>query len=174
MVERDDSSENPDYSETTPWLFAHALEEGDKIRVNNRVHGLTVTSIDRDTNKGATTKITLTGNGTTYTIRVSNHAPSDPLLTYPSASQSEPVVDISPVDDTIISTTHANEYLTEPLLPEHEHNSTPELDANSLEHVGDCPKCGYGVVEQHERVVCTECGAWAYQSEWVYYVKNHS
>lgn len=150
------------------WKFVRSLSDGDEIFINNHEQSLTVCGISNRRESGTTTRVTLVGNGTEYTVITTDY-PSIPVITWPSAAHTRTVQEIRPAGTTILSTTHASEILTETLAwtesVDKKQEQVPEqLDITRL--LGSCPICDSMVTSDTQRAVCRNCEAWCWIEHW--------
>lgn len=160
--------EPPKQSLLQRWKFVKSLSQGDEVLINNREQSLTVRDVSQREDSGAKTCATLVGNGTKYTMTVTDH-PSIPTITWPSAAHTRPVQVIRPAGTTILSTTRASDILTQTLswtdsVDKKQEQLPEKLDITRL--LGSCPICDSMVISDTQRAVCRKCGAWCWIEHW--------
>lgn len=160
--------EPPNQSLLQRWKFVKSLNEGDEIFVNDREQSLTVRDVSQRKDSGVKTCATLVGNGTKYTMTVTDH-PSIPTITWPSAAHTRPVQEIRPGGTTILSTICASEILTQTLswtesVDKKQEQLPEQLDITRL--LGTCPICDSMVTSDSQRAVCRKCGTWCWIEHW--------
>ena len=161
-----------------------SLSTGDEIRVNERTRPITVVEtgnlIDGHGSDYPYYEVELEGNGTTYTIRVSD-GNRTALLDYPSNTGICFVRDIEVAGSSsvIVSDVSADEFVTptvetvsavEQSLRENRPESADRDELAGMDVIGECPECDSAVVDDGERAVCwVGCGEWCWIEEWEAY-----
>jgi hypothetical protein len=156
--------------------FVQSLEPGDEVLINRRDNRLVVTDFSPQIGDDSVTRITLTGNGTTYTMTLCEDV-AVPVLTWPSAAHSHPVQEIRPANTTILSTDTVSEFF--PSIPmssekveatQEEQSWEGDIDLSRI--LGSCPNCDSIVVEDQWRAFCRTCGSWCWREQWDAYVNS--
>ena len=156
--------------------FVQTLDPGDEVLINKRENGLVVTDFIPQIEDDSVIRITLTGNGTTYTMTLCEDA-AVPVLTWPSAAHSHPVHEIRPANTTILSTDTVSEYFSLIPMPSERLEATQEQqswegDIDLSRILGSCPNCGSAVVADQQRALCRACGSWCWKKQWDAYVNS--
>lgn len=184
MSESDDNADSPRRSSFRAWQKAHVLSVGDDIYINESEITYTVTEIIQSEN--GTTIISLetesdSKSGGTLTVSDSVDM-SPPTFTTADKHTTESVTSITAAKETILTDTIVTslDLFDESILEDHTKtppsrsaSQTLSVDAGSVTHIGTCPLCDGAVIEDDERAVCTDCGAWSPLHEWNDYLDNN-
>ncbi len=151
------------------WKTIQVLRSGDDVLINHREQPLTVRNVVQRDDGETVQRITLSGNGTEYTITAAKE-PNTPFITCPSSPHSRPVQKISAAGSTILSTVHVVdlwphiEAHTSCVETEAEAASSYEIDLTQI--LGECPICESMVVADRTRAICRGCNQWIWLDQW--------
>lgn len=179
---------DPEDSISEIWEATHALQKGHTITLNNATKlEYEVTDINENASKGNTRQISLqsTTDSTKACLTVSNTETKRPMLSWPESEEITLVTQLSPTQDTIISTKSIPNIVPKATKEFNNPESQEGLTVQGDTHViGVCPDCDSAVIEYtdnasqtpdnnentepdlHPRAVCIGCREWCYLDEW--------
>lgn len=103
-------------------------------------------------------------------LTVETNRLTPPRLTTPERTNSIAVVDIQPVEETILTSQTAAVSMKTDVSVDHAYRARRvEVSKEAGQKVGECPVCGGWMWQDNGRVGCRDCGVWAEEDVYKYW-----
>lgn len=108
-------------------------------------------------------------------LTVETNRLSPPVLTTPAHTEPIVVVDIKPIDATLVSSQLAWQWMHANVSVDHAYRARRiEVSTEKGQKVGECPVCSEPIyLDEGKNIVgCRDCGVWVEKDVWIYWSKR--